>query len=44
MDRGGVTTESDRPFVDTLRRLMADFRCRSCPSCAVHGGAVGYLG
>src|ERR1700693_4896031 len=26
MDRGGVTTDSDRPFIETLRRLMADFQ------------------
>src|SRR6188768_2966881 len=26
MERGGATTVSDQPFVDTLRRLMADFR------------------
>src|ERR1700759_5157839 len=26
IDRGGAITGSDQPFVDTLRRLMADFR------------------
>src|SRR3970040_1378705 len=26
IDRGGVTSESDQSFIDTLRRLMADFR------------------
>src|SRR3982751_2704151 len=25
LDRGGVTSESEQPFIDTLRRLMADF-------------------
>src|SRR5712691_2048062 len=45
MDRGGVTTESDRPFVDTLRRLMADFRSPFVPELPrFTGGAVGYLG
>src|SRR5256885_7325715 len=29
IERAGVKTESDRPFVETLRRLMADFRSRS---------------
>jgi anthranilate synthase component I len=45
MDRGGVATESDRPFVDTLRRLMADFRSPFVPELPrFTGGAVGYLG
>src|SRR3989442_11706694 len=45
MDRGGATTESDRPFVDTLRRLMADFRSPFVPEVPLFtGGAVGYLG
>src|SRR3954447_8541518 len=26
VERAARTTESDRPFVDTLRQLMADFR------------------
>src|SRR5438105_1664122 len=26
LDRGGVTTGTDKPFIETLRRLMADFR------------------
>src|SRR3954449_3630863 len=25
IERGGAVTDSDRPFVDTLRSLMADF-------------------
>src|SRR5438093_6912504 len=45
MDRGGVTTGSDQPFVDTLRRLMADFRSPFVPELPrFTGGAVGYLG
>src|SRR3981081_4156339 len=31
IERGGKTTESDKPFVDTLRRLMADFRSPFVP-------------
>src|SRR5258706_10278795 len=26
IERGGTVTEGDRPFIDTLRHLMADFR------------------
>ena len=45
IDRGGVTSESDRPFIDTLRRLMADFRSPFVPDLPrFTGGAVGYLG
>ncbi|MBZ5559674.1 MAG: anthranilate synthase component I [Acidobacteriia bacterium] len=45
IDRGGVTKESDQPFVDTLRRLMADFRSPFVPDLPrFTGGAVGYLG
>jgi anthranilate synthase component I len=45
MERGGVTTESDRPFIETLRRLMADFRSPFVPDLPrFTGGAVGYLG
>jgi anthranilate synthase component I len=45
IDRAGVTTVSDEPFIPTLRRLMADFKAPQ-----VHdlprftGGAVGFLG
>ena len=45
VDRGSERTESAAPFVDTLRRVMADFHAPF-----VHGlprftgGAVGYLG
>src|SRR6478672_3020341 len=45
IDRGGVVTESDKPFVDTLRRLMTDFRSPFVPDLPrFTGGAVGYLG
>jgi len=45
IDRGGQTTESERPFIETLRRLMADFRSPFVPDLPrVTGGAVGYLG
>ena len=45
IDRGGVTSESDQSFVDTLRRLMADFRSPFVPDLPrFTGGAVGYLG
>src|ERR1700687_5932782 len=45
LDRGGATTQSDRPFVDTLRSLMADFRSPFVPDLPrFTGGAVGYLG
>ncbi|HZP48786.1 MAG TPA: anthranilate synthase component I [Vicinamibacterales bacterium] len=45
IDRGGAVTDSDRPFVDTLRSLMADFRSPFVPDLPrFTGGAVGYLG
>ena len=45
IERGGTTTESDQPFIDTLRRLMADFRSPFVPDLPrFTGGAVGYLG
>src|SRR5216117_4146579 len=45
LDRGGATTETDRPFVETLRKLMADFRSPFVPDLPrFTGGAVGYLG
>src|SRR6266487_397454 len=44
LERAGATTESDRPFVDTLRGLMADFRSPFVPDLPrFTGGAVGYL-
>src|SRR6266480_6464058 len=45
IDRGGITTESDRPLVETLRKLMADFNSPFVPELPrFTGGAVGYLG
>src|SRR5437588_215785 len=45
IERGGRTSESNRPFVDTLRGLMADFRSPFVPDLPrFTGGAVGYLG
>src|SRR5260221_479581 len=45
LERGGVTKASDRPFIDTLRGLMADFRSPFVPDLPrFTGGAVGYLG
>jgi anthranilate synthase component 1 len=45
IDRGGATSDSDRPFIDTLRGLMADFRSPFVPDLPrFTGGAVGYLG
>ena len=45
LERGGTVTDSDRPFIETLRRLMADFRSPFVPDLPrFTGGAVGYLG
>src|SRR5215471_12093888 len=45
IERGGTTTESDKPFLDTLRRLMADYRSPFVPDLPrFTGGAVGYFG
>ena len=45
IERGGQTKQSDQPFIDTLRRLMADFRSPFVPDLPrFTGGAVGYLG
>jgi anthranilate synthase component 1 len=45
MERAGAVTESEQPFIDTLRRLMADFRSPFVPDLPrFTGGAVGYLG
>src|SRR5437870_9521798 len=45
IERGGITTESDRPLLETLRKLMADFRSPFVPELPrFTGGAVGYLG
>ena len=45
IDRSGVTTESDEPFVPVLRKLMAEFRApfvQGLPRFT--GGAVGFVG
>ena len=45
IDRAGATSESDRPFIDTLRSLMADYRSPFVPDLPrFTGGAVGYFG
>src|SRR3974390_184636 len=45
IDRGGAISESEQPFVTTLRSLMADFRSPFVPDLPrFTGGAVGYLG
>jgi len=45
IDRSGVTTSSDEPFVDVMRRLMAEFRAPFVPGLPrLTGGAVGYMG
>jgi anthranilate synthase component I len=45
IDRSGVTTESDQPFVAELRRLMAEFRAPFVPGLPrFTGGAVGFIG
>jgi anthranilate synthase component 1 len=45
VEREGVRQESDAPFVDTLRALMAEFSAPFVPGLPrFTGGAVGYLG
>ena len=45
IERGGTIVEDERPFIDTLRGLMADFRSPFVPDLPrFTGGAVGYLG
>jgi anthranilate synthase component 1 len=45
LERGGTVTASERPFIETLRGLMADFRSPFVPDLPrFTGGAVGYLG
>jgi anthranilate synthase component 1 len=45
IERAGKLTESDRPFIATLRSLMADFRSPFVPDFPrLTGGAVGFLG
>jgi anthranilate synthase component I len=45
VDRSGVTSESDEPFVAALRRLMAEFQAPFVPGLPrFTGGAVGFIG
>ncbi|HVH55807.1 MAG TPA: anthranilate synthase component I [Vicinamibacterales bacterium] len=45
IDRSGVTTESEEPFVATMRRLMTEFRAPFVPGLPrFTGGAVGFIG
>src|SRR5436853_4476320 len=45
IERGGAVTDTDQPFIDTLRRLMADFRSPFVPGLPrFTGGAVGHFG
>ncbi|OFW17469.1 MAG: anthranilate synthase component I [Acidobacteria bacterium RIFCSPLOWO2_02_FULL_67_21] len=45
LDRAGSTSESDRPFIEALRELMAGFHAPFVPGLPrFTGGAVGYLG
>jgi anthranilate synthase component 1 len=45
IDRAGVTTRSEKPFIDTLRDLMNGFQSPFVPGLPrFTGGAVGYLG
>jgi anthranilate synthase component 1 len=45
LDRAGQTSESDTPFIATLRELMAGFHSPFVPGLPrFTGGAVGYLG
>src|SRR4051795_4910067 len=45
IDRGGVIKQSEQSCVETLRRLMADFRSPFVPELPrFTGGAVGYFG
>jgi anthranilate synthase component I len=43
-EEAGVTTETAEPFLDALRRLMADYRAPTVPDLPrFTGGAVGYM-
>ena len=45
IERGGTTTESEKPFLDTLRHLMLDYQSPFVPDLPrFTGGAVGYFG
>ena len=44
IERAGTTTESAEPYIEVLRRMMADFRSPFVPELPrFTGGAVGYL-
>ncbi len=45
IEKAGVVTTATKPFVETLRSLMADFRAPFVPDLPrLTGGAVGYFG
>ena len=45
IDRAGVRTETDEPFVAVLRRMMAEFQAPYVPGLPrFTGGAVGFIG
>jgi anthranilate synthase component I len=45
LDRSGVRTETNEPFITVLRRLMAEFRSPYVPGLPrFTGGAVGFIG
>ena len=45
IEKAGVTTDAEKPFVDTLRELMNSFQSPFVPGLPrFTGGAVGYLG
>src|SRR6478735_9035450 len=45
IEKAGVTTDSDKPFIDTLRELMNGFQSPFVPGLPrFTGGAVGYMG
>src|SRR5256885_7241304 len=45
IERGGTVSESEKPFLDTLRHLMADYQSPFVPDLPrFTGGAVGYFG
>ena len=45
IDRSGVTSTLDEPFIDVLRRLLAEFRAPFVPGLPrFTGGAVGFVG
>jgi anthranilate synthase component 1 len=45
LDRSGVRTETDEPFIRVLRRLMTEFRSPYVPGLPrFTGGAVGFIG